>query len=114
MGRRLNLKLLAIETTFSRKKAKNHKTMAQTYDMTQLMPPQLIPLFLTTLFTRFFLNVHLMPMERFELGVYADKAFIETENSNGKEAKDTWLSCQGYTFEADPEGHTSVVITSKD
>ena len=27
--------------------------------------------------------------------VYAPKAFIETEYSNGKEAKETWVSCQG-------------------
>ena len=32
-------------------------------------------------------------------GVYAHKAFIETEYSSGKEAKDTWLRCQGYTYE---------------
>ena len=31
-------------------------------------------------------------------GVYADKAFIETEYSDGKEAKDTWPSCQRYPY----------------
>ena len=46
-------------------------------------------------------------------GVHAQKAFIETEYSNGKEAKDTWLSCQGCTYEADPGDHTSVVFTSR-
>ena len=31
--------------------------------------------------------------------VYAHKAFFETEYSNGKEAKDTWLRCQGRSWE---------------
>ena len=46
-------------------------------------------------------------------GVHAQKAFIETEYSNGKEAKDTWLSCQGCNYEADPGDHTSIVFTSR-
>ena len=32
-------------------------------------------------------------------GNYAQKAFIETQFSHNKEAKDTWLKCQGYFFE---------------
>ncbi len=35
-------------------------------------------------------------------GLYAHKSFIETEFSHGKDAKDTWLKCQGYTYETDP------------
>ena len=30
-------------------------------------------------------------------GNYAQKAFIKTEFSHNKEAKDTWLKCQGYS-----------------
>ena len=32
-------------------------------------------------------------------GNYANKAFIETECSSGKTAKNTWLICQGYYYE---------------
>ena len=46
-------------------------------------------------------------------GVYAHKAFIETEYSNGKEAKDTWLRCQGYTYEANPGDRTATVFASR-
>ena len=35
-------------------------------------------------------------------GLYAQKAFIETEFSHGKDAKETWLSCQGYIYESNP------------
>ena len=35
-------------------------------------------------------------------GNYAHKAFIETEFSHNKEAKDTWLRFQGYSYESDP------------
>ena len=45
--------------------------------------------------------------------VYAHKAFIETEYSNGKEAKDTWLSCQGDFYKEDPGDHSSVVFTNR-
>ena len=33
---------------------------------------------------------------------YAHKAFIETEFSSGKTAKNTWLVCQGYYYEDEP------------
>ena len=35
-------------------------------------------------------------------GNYAHKAFIETEFSSGKTAKNTWLACQGYYYEDEP------------
>ena len=46
-------------------------------------------------------------------GVYAHRAFIETEYSNGKEDKDTWLRCQGYTYEANPGDRTATVFASR-
>ena len=47
-------------------------------------------------------------------GVYAHKAFIETEYSNGKEAKDTWLRCQGYTYEQHPGSSTTTPFTNRE
>ena len=47
-------------------------------------------------------------------GAYAHKAFIETEYSNGKEAKDTWLRCQGYTYEEGPGNNTSRPFTNRE
>ena len=35
-------------------------------------------------------------------GLYAHKVFIETEISHNKEAKNTWLECQGYNYESNP------------
>ena len=35
-------------------------------------------------------------------GNYAHKSFIETEFSHNKDAKSTWLACQGYSYEANP------------
>ena len=35
-------------------------------------------------------------------GNYAHKRFIETEFSHNKDAKNTWLACQGYSFEENP------------
>ena len=35
-------------------------------------------------------------------GNYAHKSFIETEFSHNKDAKNTWLACQGYSYEEDP------------
>ena len=35
-------------------------------------------------------------------GNYAQTAFLATEFSTNKEAKDTWLKCQGYNFESNP------------
>ena len=37
-------------------------------------------------------------------GNYAHKSFIETEFSHNKDAKSTWLACQGYSYEANPGG----------
>ena len=47
-------------------------------------------------------------------GVYAHKVFIETEYSKGKKAKDTWLSCQEYSYKADRGDHASVIFTSRE
>ena len=35
-------------------------------------------------------------------GNYAHKSFIETEFSHNKDAKATWLACQGYLYEDNP------------
>ena len=35
-------------------------------------------------------------------GNYAHKSFIETEFSHNKDAKNTWLACQGYSYEENP------------
>ena len=35
-------------------------------------------------------------------GNYAHKSFIETEFSHNKDAKNTWLTCQGYSYEENP------------
>ena len=35
-------------------------------------------------------------------GIYAHKSFIETEFSHNKDAKNTWLACQGYSYEENP------------
>ncbi|XP_075241774.1 uncharacterized protein F54H12.2-like [Convolutriloba macropyga] len=37
-------------------------------------------------------------------GNYAQKSFIETEFSHYKDAKSTWLACQGYSYEVNPGG----------
>ena len=33
---------------------------------------------------------------------FAHKSFLETEFSHGKDAKETWLACQGYYYEDNP------------
>ena len=43
-------------------------------------------------------------------GNYAQKAFIETEFSHNREAKDT---CQGYSYEKLPDTFTDVVFTER-
>ena len=47
-------------------------------------------------------------------GNYAQKAFIETEYSHNKEAKDTWLKCQGYSYEKSPSNFTETVFTERE
>ena len=44
---------------------------------------------------------------------YAQKSFIETEFSHNKDAKSTWLACQGYFFEANPGGIAASEITRR-
>ena len=46
-------------------------------------------------------------------GYFAQKAFIETEFSHKKETKDTWLKCQGYSYESSPKTFTGGVFTSR-
>ena len=47
-----------------------------------------------------------MPANRLKIsnanGNYARKSFIETEFSHNKDAKNTWLACQGYSYEENP------------
>ena len=48
-------------------------------------------------------------------GNYAHKSFIETLFSHNKDAKDTWLACQGYSYEENPGAlSTGEVNTRKD
>ena len=35
-------------------------------------------------------------------GIYAIKSFVETKFSHSKDAKATWLACQGYSYEDNP------------
>ena len=44
-------------------------------------------------------------------GNYAHKSFIETEFSHNKDAKSTWLACQGYSYEANPGGIVTLRIS---
>ena len=46
-------------------------------------------------------------------GNYAHKSFIETEFSHNKDAKSTWLACQGYSYEANPGGIAASEITRR-
>ena len=46
-------------------------------------------------------------------GNYGQKAFNETEFSHNKEAKDTWLKCQGYSYEEQPDDFTKTVFTTR-
>ena len=46
-------------------------------------------------------------------GNYAHKSFIETEFSHIKDAKSTWLACQGYSYEANPGGIAANEITRR-
>lgn len=47
-------------------------------------------------------------------GLYGHKSFIETEFSNGDEAKKTWLVCQGYSYEKDPSSATDAAIVARE
>ena len=37
-----------------------------------------------------------------ESGNYAHKSFIKTEFSHSKDLMNTWLACQGFSYEEDP------------
>ena len=46
-------------------------------------------------------------------GNYAQKAFIKTDFSHNREAKDTWLKCQRYSYGKSPDTFTDVVCTER-
>lgn len=46
-------------------------------------------------------------------GLYGHKSFIETEFSNNSDAKRTWLHCQGYKYEDNPNDFTGNVFTTR-
>ncbi len=46
-------------------------------------------------------------------GLYAQKAYVETEMSHTGESKDTVLKCQGYTYEETPQTITSTTFTNR-
>lgn len=46
-------------------------------------------------------------------GLYAHKSFIETEFSHSSDAKDTWLSCQGYEYENTPGAIDAALVTRR-
>ena len=46
-------------------------------------------------------------------GNYAHKSSVETEFSQNKDAKSTWLECQGCSYEANPGGIAASEITSR-
>ena len=47
-------------------------------------------------------------------GHYAHKYFIETEFSHGSDAKSTWLKCQGYEYESDPNTIPNASIAQRE
>ena len=47
-------------------------------------------------------------------GHYAHKCFIETEFSHGSDAKSTWLKCQGYEYESDPNTIPNASIAQRE
>ena len=46
-------------------------------------------------------------------GKYANKNFIETEFSDNKDAKNTWLACEGYSYEENPSAIKATEIARK-
>ena len=46
-------------------------------------------------------------------GNYAHKSFIETEFSHNKDAKNTWLACQGYSYEENPGALSTVEVNRR-
>ena len=44
---------------------------------------------------------------------YAHKSFIETEFSHNKDAKNTWLACQGYSYEENPSAIKAAEIARR-
>ena len=49
-----------------------------------------------------------------ENGLYAHKAFIKFEFSHNMEAKNTWLECQGYSYESNHSTHTLTAFTKRE
>ena len=46
-------------------------------------------------------------------GNYAHKSFIETEFSHNKDAKNTWLACQGYSYKENPGALSTVEVNRR-
>ena len=46
-------------------------------------------------------------------GNYAQKSFIETEFSHNKDAKATWLACQGYSYEDNPRAIAAAEVNRR-
>ena len=46
-------------------------------------------------------------------GNYAHKSFIETEYSHNKDAKATWLACQGFSYEDNPRAITTAEVNRR-
>ena len=44
---------------------------------------------------------------------YAHKSFIETEFSHNKDAKNTWLACQGYSYKENPGALSTVEVNRR-
>lgn len=47
-------------------------------------------------------------------GVYGHKSYLETEMSHTKDAKNTWLVCQGYNYETEPHDSTHADIGNRE
>ena len=92
--------------------------MEMTYDMMQRMQHKQTLLFLRKIHYTLYSPNALVTANGIKIsnanGVYAHKDFIETEYSNGKEAKDTWLRCQGYTYEQHPRNSTTTPFTNRE
>lgn len=47
-------------------------------------------------------------------GLYAHKSYLETELCHGSDAKKTWLTCQGYSYEPTPQTLDSAALTARE
>ena len=124
MGRHLNLKLLAIQTTFwtckkffleincNLSQCDGSDLRYDAANAAQVDVPVLVNSALHSIFSECIVTANGVKVSNSN-GVYAHKVFIETKCSNRKEAKDTCLICHGYTYEAYPGDLASAVFTSR-